>query len=180
VRKYVRQLATSFMIAIFIWIIVFNVYALHNKLDTFLKDSPQIMVPEKPLAKYEIESNKLFQAVLQDFQKSSSREPPNQMALSQFSARVQPHNFSVNCEAIIEWDEEEVKRAQLTFDSNKWPAQLDDANYIFDKSMCDHFKTIRGYNAHQLRAHANSEIVQRCSNFMICEFENCYKNIFEH
>ena len=146
VRKYYRHLASSFAIAIVIWVIVFNLYALHYKLDTFLNDSPHL----QPNIQLNKNNRPLSDLISIPPQSSPTTTSINPSKLFQFESKIKPHNFSVNCEAIIEWDENEIKRAKSLFDAKRFASSLNDENYIFDKSMCEHFRSTRGYDSHNI------------------------------
>lgn len=75
-----------------------------------------------------------------------------------FSKKIQREVYTINCQSIIEWDENEIRNAKrLLFKlkgsqdaknsvENNHIALLPDSNYIFDQSMCSLFRELRGYD----------------------------------
>lgn len=70
-----------------------------------------------------------------------------------FFQMVQREKYKVKCNNLFEWDEEEIRKTKRELFRVKSQAVndesvplLQDENFIFDKSMCNYYKSIRGFN----------------------------------
>lgn len=76
--------------------------------------------------------------------------------VNSFLNKVQRNQYNINCQSIIEWDENEIRNAKkilykLKSEENITKIDLiPDFNYVFDKSMCNLFKQLRGYDSYKI------------------------------
>lgn len=160
-RKYARVLARLVIIAIALWVLIFNIYALMYKLE----DSIDVNKTTKKVnfLNDTDDSNKK--------DSGSNKKDPFEMAKIidhrslEFFKKIQRPTYDVNCKLLIEWDEDEIRKAKRILfklrNLNNDPdnseksgtsliPSLSDSNFIFDESMCPLFRELRGYDNHQI------------------------------
>jgi hypothetical protein len=173
-RKYLRVLLRLVVVAILLWLLMFNVYALFYKLDEIFnsnKKRPNDINNENSL------NNKRSGSQLSKLNDNSKNYGKrNEFELAkiidsnslEFFKKVQRRDYDVNCQSLIEWNEDEHRKAKrilyklknLNYDldskkyknDNKIIPLLPDSNFVFDKSMCSLFKELRGYDQYQIHS----------------------------
>ena len=76
----------------------------------------------------------------------------------EFFKKVQRQNYAINCQNLIEWDEDEVRKAKRLLhklktqsgEKNSEVATLPDTNYIFEESRCELYRHLRGYDTYRI------------------------------
>lgn len=75
----------------------------------------------------------------------------------EFFKLIQRRKYSeIDCRLVIEWDENEIRKAkrllyQLKNHGNMYRKDIPlllDSNFIFDRSMCRYYRSIRGYESY--------------------------------
>ena len=73
-----------------------------------------------------------------------------------FFRRVQRQKYNVNCHGLLEWNEQDIRNTKRQLFQIKSSSisdsvpLLQDENFIFDKSMCKYYKSVRGFNKFQI------------------------------
>jgi hypothetical protein len=139
-----------FKIAIFFVIgIILNVVLMNIKIIT-VKQTQQSIQSENENGIEVVNNNhqldlkvdlKHLESYIQKTQKNDS--------LNKFKSKIVRKNYDVNCQSIFELNVDEIKKAKQTLNKLKTESNLipliKDENFIFNKSMCYLYKSIRGY-----------------------------------
>ena len=161
-RRYIRFLTQLIMVALIFWIVMFVSYAYAYQIE--IKKEL-----DKVLNKKDLDNSFKLRGININF--SSIKDIRDGKIIDakslKFYQRVQRQTYNVNCQKLIEWDENEVKNSkQIIFklkhlyniehknfvipNNTMSIPVLPDVNFIFDKSMCKLFKDLRGYDNYKI------------------------------
>ncbi len=160
--------------SVLVWILLFNVYALFYKLESIFNapkskktsggdrhDLNSVNNGGKQSASENTESDRAYNyAKRNEFELAKIIDSTS----LEFFKRIQRKDYQVNCQALIEWNEEEHRKAKrILFKlrnsfareresaTSKPIPMLPDSNFVFDKSMCELYKELRGYQQYKGR-----------------------------
>ena len=64
--------------------------------------------------------------------------------VDEFAAKIARKKYDVNCRKILEMDKAETERA-ASLNDNLNKSLLADANFVFPRHLCGHYKQVRGF-----------------------------------
>ena len=161
-RRYARVFIRCILIAVLVWILLFF-YAFVYKFEKLLRKNMTKLF-NSIISKEEQQEAAEMASSLSLFDDTNLNLRKNEFELSkildskslEFLKQVQRRPYDVNCQKLIEWDEEEVRKAKrilfklsnLNTDNKKTSKipLLSDDNFRFPESKCKLFRKLRGYD----------------------------------
>ena len=151
-KKYIK------IVSISLCLIIFNFYFLYAELNNLVKSRNQSLKlhqnerQQNALHEASFKSHFLTQHLADQAKHFESAKIIDTNTLA-FFQRIQRKPFDVNCRYVVEWDEAEMrnaKRALYQWRLTGGDHQLPDSNFIFNKSYCSMFRSLRGYDNYEI------------------------------
>ncbi len=151
-------LVRNFKVLMILMLVFFMALLIFDSRSDYYQSERSKISPDKDIHRLElikqknkVKDTKKFNEKLKVFNKAKVIDEKN----LEFFKLIQRHKYEIDCKSIMEWDEAEARKAkrllyQLRINNgidyrNAIPL-LPDSNFIFDRSVCSYFRSIRGYN----------------------------------
>lgn len=164
-RRYARVLIRCILIAVLVWVLLFF-YAFVYKFEKLLKNNMNKLFSSIISKDSEVDGLQADGIYLEGSYRNNLNLRKNEFELSKilnpksldFFKQIQRRPYDINCQNLIEWNEDEVRKAKRILfklnnlnsngrkTSNNKIALLSDENFLFPESKCRLFRELRGYD----------------------------------